>query len=153
MYWMKAHDAASDHGTGKKRLALFDWFSRFHQWFEDRFERFRETYRDLLSLGLRNAGKLVALALGFAAVSTALFPVLGQNFFPAVDTGQFDMHIRTRSGARIEETARAVDQIEQMIRQIIPANQLQQIIDNLGIPNSRINMSYNTTGTMSSADG
>jgi len=153
MYWMKTHDAASDHGTGKKRLALFDWFSRFHQWFEDRFERFREAYRDLLSLGLRNAGKLVALVLGFAALSTALFPFLGRNFFPSVDTGQFDMHIRTRSGTRIEETARAVDQIEQMIRQIIPANQLQQIIDNLGIPNSGINMSYNNTGTMSSADG
>jgi multidrug efflux pump subunit AcrB len=69
-----------------------------------------------------------------------------------VDSGQFDMHVRVKSGTRIEETARSVDQIEQMIRQVIPANQLQGIIDNLGIPYSGINVSYNTTGTMSSAD-
>ena len=163
MYWIKGHDAASqsaiasakaeDHAEGKKRFRLFGWFSRFHMWFENRFEKFREAYRDLLSLGIRNAGKLVTLVLGFAVVSTVLFPFLGQNFFPSVDTGQFDMHIRTRAGTRIEETARAVDQIEQMIRQIIPANQVQQIIDNLGIPYSGINTSYNNTGTMSPADG
>ena len=63
------------------------------------------------------------------------------------------MHIRTRAGTRIEETARTVDQIEQMIRQIIPANQVQMIIDNLGIPYSGINTTYNNTGTMSPADG
>jgi multidrug efflux pump subunit AcrB len=62
------------------------------------------------------------------------------------------MHVRTRAGTRIEETARTVDQIEQMIRQIIPANQVQLMVDNMGIPYSGINMSYNTTGTMSAAD-
>jgi multidrug efflux pump subunit AcrB len=82
-----------------------------------------------------------------------LFPFLGQNFFPSVDSGQFDMHVRVKSGTRIEETARSIDQIEQMIRQVIPANQLHGIIDNLGIPYSGINISYNTTGTMSPADG
>jgi multidrug efflux pump subunit AcrB len=153
MYWMKRHGAGSGYGKVKKRFSLFDWFSRFRRWFDDRFEKFRESYRDLLSLGLRNAGKLVILVLGFVAASTALFPLLGQNFFPSVDTGQFDMHIRTRAGTRIEETARTVDQIEQMIRQVIPTNQVQQIIDNLGIPYSGINESYNNTGTMSSADG
>jgi multidrug efflux pump subunit AcrB len=63
------------------------------------------------------------------------------------------MHIRMKAGTRIEETARSVDQIEQMIRQVIPANQLQGIVDNLGIPYSGINTSYNNTGTMSAADG
>jgi multidrug efflux pump subunit AcrB len=74
------------------------------------------------------------------------------NFFPSVDTGQFDMHVRTRPGTRIEETARTVDQIEQMIRQIIPANQVKMMVDNMGIPYSGINTSYNNTGTMSGAD-
>ena len=105
-----------------------------------------------LSLGLRNAGKLVILVLGFAAASAFLYPFLGQNFFPSVDTGQFDMHVRMRAGTRIEETARTVDQIEQMMRQIIPANQLEMVVDNMGIPYSGINTSYNTTGTMSAAD-
>jgi multidrug efflux pump subunit AcrB len=152
MYWMKAHGVASDHGQPRRRFALLGWFSRFHRWFNHRFEKFREGYRDLLSLGLRNPGKLVTLVLGFAAISTLLYPSLGQNFFPSVDTGQFEMHVRTRAGTRIEETARTVDQIEQMMRQIIPANQVAMIVDNMGIPYSGINTSYNTTGMMSAAD-
>jgi multidrug efflux pump subunit AcrB len=151
MYWMKAHGAGANHDA-RNRFAFFGWFSRFHQRFNREFEKFREAYRDLLSLGLRNAGKLVTLVLGFAAASSLLYPFLGQNFFPSVDTGQFEMHVRTRAGTRIEETARTVDQIEQTIRQIIPANQVQMIVDNMGIPYSGINLSYNTTGTMSSAD-
>jgi multidrug efflux pump subunit AcrB len=82
-----------------------------------------------------------------------LFPFLGQDFFPSVDAGAFDMHVRMKAGTRIEETARSVDQIEQMIREVIPAKQLKGIIDNLGIPYSGINTSYNNTGTMSAADG
>jgi multidrug efflux pump subunit AcrB len=160
MYWMKGHGTASppanltaaDHGKRRNRIPLFDWFSLFHRWFNHRFEKFREGYRDLLSLCLRNAGKLVMLVLGFSAASTLLFPSLGQNFFPSVDTGQFEMHVRTRAGTRIEETARTVDYIEQMIRQIIPANQVQMIVDNMGIPYSGINTAYNNTGTMSPAD-
>ena len=151
MYWMKEHGAAA-HQDGRKRFALFGWFSRFHQWFNHRFEKFREGYRDLLSLGLRNPRKLVTVVLGFAVASTFLYPFLGQNFFPSVDTGQFDMHVRTRPGTRIEETARTADQIEQMIRQVIPANQVKMIVDNMGIPYSGINTSYNNTGTMSAAD-
>jgi multidrug efflux pump subunit AcrB len=166
MYWMKAHpvgtssrpsgDSSHGHigaGSPARLTAIFGWFSGFHRWFNHQFEKFREGYRDLLSLGLRNAGKLVILVLSFAAVSSFLYPFLGQNFFPSVDTGQFDMHVRMRAGTRIEETARTVDQIEQMMRQIIPPNQLEMIVDNLGIPYSGINLSYNTTGTMSAADG
>jgi multidrug efflux pump subunit AcrB len=148
MYWMKAHGAASL----ARPNALFAWFAGFHRSFDHQFEKFREGYRDLLSLGLQNPAKLVTLVLGFAAVSTLLYPFLGQNFFPSVDTGQFEMHVRTRAGTRIEETARTVDQIEQMMRQIIPANQVAMIVDNMGIPYSGINTSYNTTGTMSAAD-
>src|ERR1700756_4982416 len=151
MYWMKAHGTAA-HGHTKKRFAVFAWFSSFHAGFNKGFERFREGYRDLLALGLRNAGKLVIVVLGFAAASSILFPFLGQNFFPSVDTGQFDMHVRTRAGTRIEETASTVDQIEQMIRKVIPANQVNLIVDNMGIPYSGINTSYNNTGTMSPAD-
>src|SRR5882762_7587717 len=153
MYWIRKHGEESHQAKGRKTFALFTWFSRFHRWFNNRFEKFREGYRDLLSFGLRNAGKLVTLVLGFTVVSMGLFPFLGQNFFPSVDSGQFDMHVRVKSGTRIEETARSIDQIEQMIRQVIPANQLHGIIDNLGIPYSGINISYNTTGTMSPADG
>jgi multidrug efflux pump subunit AcrB len=92
-------------------------------------------------------------AVAVVAGSFLLFPWLGQDFFPTVDAGRFDLHVRMPAGTRIEETARSVDQIEGMIRQVIPKNQLQGIIDNIGIPYSGINLSYNTTGTMSPADG
>jgi CzcA family heavy metal efflux pump len=155
MYWIKKHTkpAPSDQGKVRKGFALFACFSRFHRRFEYRFDQFREGYRDLLSFGLRNAGKLVALVLGLTVVTMVLFLFLGQDFFPSVDAGAFDMHVRMQTGTRIEETARTVDQIEQMIRQVIPAQQLQGIVDNLGIPYSGINTSYNNTGTMSAADG
>ena len=91
--------------------------------------------------------------VGFVLASCILFPFLGQDFFPAVDAGRFDMHVRMKSGTRIEETARTVDEVEQMIRKIIPADQLGEIIDNLGLPYSGINTSYNNTGTVSPADG
>jgi multidrug efflux pump subunit AcrB len=153
MYWTGRHAGPSRPGGPKKRFRLFGWAGRFHQGFEHRFEQFREGYRDLLGFGLRHGGVLTCLVLGFAAASMGLVPFLGQDFFPSVDAGAFDMHVRVRSGTRIEETARSVDQIEQMIRQVIPADQFQGIIDNLGIPYSGINTSYNNTGTISSADG
>ena len=153
MYWIKRNNKASEQGSGRKTFAPFAWFFRFHHWFEQQFEKFRESYRDLLSFGLRNAGKIVAIVVGFTVGTMALFPFLGQDFFPSVDAGAFDMHVRMKAGTRIEETARSVDQIEQMIRQVIPAEQLAGIIDNLGIPYSGINTSYNNTGTMSAADG
>jgi len=156
MYWMKE---VGEHGHGaptlaaaKPRRGIFSWFGGFHHAFERRFEAFREAYRDLLSMCLRNAGKLIALVSVFVFATMFLVPFLGQNFFPNVDAGRFDLHLRMKTGMRIEETARNVDLVEQMIRQVIPADQLQGIIDNLGIPYSGINLSYNTTGTISSAD-
>jgi multidrug efflux pump subunit AcrB len=121
--------------------------------FERGFERLREAYRDLLGVCLRNAWVMLGLVAVLVGGTFCLYPFLGEDFFPSVDAGRFDLHVRMPSGTRIEETARHVDRIEDMIRQVIPAGQLQGIIDNLGIPYSGINLSYNTTGTMSPADG
>ncbi len=128
-------------------------FGKISQSFESGFSRFREGYRDLLSTCLRHPKVTVVGVIGFAALSMLLLPFLGQDFFPSVDAGRFDMHVRMKPGTRVEETARTADQIEAMLRQIIPANQLEGIIDNLGIPYSGINLSYNTSGTISAADG
>ena len=151
MFWLKGHQESSHEQPRKSsRMNLFE---RFYQAFNRRFEVFREGYRDLLSICLRHPGTTAVIFVGFSLLSMGLLPFLGQNFFPAVDSGQFDLHVRMRSGTRIEETARQVDRIEQMIRQVIPSGQLDGIIDNLGIPYSGINTSYNTTGTVSAADG
>jgi multidrug efflux pump subunit AcrB len=142
----------ASRGRGTPFSLVFSWFGGFHRVFERRFDAFREGYRDFLGLCLRHAGKVIGLVIGFTTLSMCLLPFLGQNFFPAVDAGRFDLHVRTKTGMRIEETARIVDLIEQMIRQVIPADQLEGMIDNLGIPYSGINLSYNTTGTMSTSD-
>ena len=151
MYWIKGH--SEEPKKAERRFFLLSWASAFQRGFENRFERFRESYRDLLSLCLNNGKKVILLVVGFVLASCLLFPFLGQDFFPSVDAGRFDMHVRMKSGTRIEETARTVDEIEQMIRKIIPADQLGEVIDNLGLPYSGINTSYNNTGTVSPADG
>jgi multidrug efflux pump subunit AcrB len=151
MFWLKGHHGSSDEQPRKS--SRMNLAGRFYQGFNRRFEVFREGYRDFLSICLRYPGTTAVIFVGFSLLSMGLLPFLGQNFFPAVDAGQFDLHVRMRSGTRIEETARRVDLIEQMIRQVIPSGQLDGIIDNLGIPYSGINLSYNTTGTVSAADG
>jgi multidrug efflux pump subunit AcrB len=128
-------------------------FGKISLGFEKGFSRFREGYRDLLSICLRHPKVTVLGILGFAGVSLLLFPLLGEDFFPTVDAGRFDMHVRMKPGTRVEETARLTDEVEQMLRKIIPASQLEGIVDNLGIPYSGINLSYNTSGTTSAADG
>jgi multidrug efflux pump subunit AcrB len=155
MYLFKGHRSASGNQTrtsGSSSLPK-SFFGRFHEGFNRGFEVFREGYRDFLSVCLRHSGITAFTFLSFSLLSMCLLPLLGQNFFPSVDAGQFDLHVRVRSGTRIEETARRVDLIEKMIRQVIPAKQLGGIIDNEGIPYSGINTSYNTTGTVSTADG
>jgi CzcA family heavy metal efflux pump len=151
MYWMKEHEKHSEQTPGGN--AFLRWATAFQRGFERRFDRFREGYLEFLELSLRHPKTIVSIVLGFVCFSFFLFPFLGQDFFPSVDAGRFDMHVRVQAGTRIEETARTVDLIEQMIRKIIPADQLDSIIDNIGIPYSGINTSYNNTGTMSPADG
>ena len=151
MYWMKEHEEHSAEAPGGN--AFLRWATAFQRGFERRFDRFREGYLEFLELSLRHPKTVITIVLGFVCFSFLLFPFLGQDFFPSVDAGRFDMHVRVQAGTRIEETARTVDLIEQMIRKIIPADQLDNIIDNIGIPYSGINTSYNNTGTMSPADG
>ena len=156
MYLFKGHHGSSDGQTrtsGSSSLPKKNFFGRFYQGFNHGFEVFREGYRDFLSICLRHSGTTALIFIGFSVLSMCLLPLLGQNFFPSIDAGQFDLHVRVRSGIRIEETARQVDLIEKMIRQVIPASQLNGIIDNEGIPYSGINTAYNDTGTVSSADG
>jgi multidrug efflux pump subunit AcrB len=125
---------------------------RFQQSFEHRFEVIRSGYAGLLYLGLRNRGKLIAGFVGFTLLSFVLVPYLGQDFFPSVDGGQIKMHVQAQTGTRIEETTRLADQIGEAIRKIIPGNELDGIVDNIGLSVSGINMAYNNSGTIGVQD-
>ncbi len=120
--------------------------------FERRFEAIRSGYGGLLALGLRNRGKLIAGFVGFSLLSFGLAPFLGQDFFPSVDGGQIKMHVRAQTGTRIEETTRLADRIGEAVHQIIPADELDSIVDNIGLSVSGINMAYNNSGTIGVED-
>ncbi len=125
---------------------------RFQQGFEAGFEKVRDVYRALLSLALGHPRTFIAGFLICVVLSFGLAPFLGENFFPAVDAGQILMHVRAQPGTRIEETARQCDLIEQSVRRIIPPDQLHNIVDNIGLPFSGINMAYANTGTIGPED-
>jgi multidrug efflux pump subunit AcrB len=125
---------------------------RVYRSFDRRFERLRRAYTLLLSVVLSKRGGFIGLFLGFCLLSSLLYPVLGRDFFPTVDAGQIRLHVRAPTGTRIEETARLTDRVEASIRELVPADQLETILDNLGIPNSGINLSYSNAGTIGTFD-
>ena len=126
---------------------------RLYRRFDAQFERVRGAYTLALSALLARRAVFAASFLLFCLASCALIPFLGRDFFPTVDAGQIRLHMRAATGTRIEETARLADQVEAVIREIVPADQLETILDNLGVPNSGINLSYSNSGTIGTLDG
>ena len=144
MYIMRGHE----HRADAPKSAL----GRFQRGFERKFEDFRRGYESLLETTLEHRGWFVACFLTFCVLSLGLYTFLGQDFFPQVDAGLLRLHVRARAGLRVEETARLCDEIEGTLRQEIPQGQLQTILDNIGLPNSGINQSYSSNGTIGTSD-
>jgi multidrug efflux pump subunit AcrB len=126
---------------------------RFHFHFEHQFERLRSSYESLLDRALAHRFVTLVLMLGFAAGSLALAPWLGEDFFPAVDAGQFRLHVRAPSGSRIEETERVFGQVEEVIREIVPENEREMILDNMGLTPWFTTRAYIDNGTVTDSDG
>jgi multidrug efflux pump subunit AcrB len=122
------------------------------QHFEKTFDRFRGAYGRLLGTILEHRAAFVLGFLSFCVASWLLVPFAGQNFFPAVDSGAFRLHVRAPTGTRIEQTAKLVDEVEAAIRREIPAKELAGILDNIGLPVSGINLTYNDSGISGPAD-
>jgi multidrug efflux pump subunit AcrB len=120
--------------------------------FERGFARFREGYRRWLGAVLAHRGAFSVMFLAFCLSTALLIPWLGQDFFPTVDAGQFRLHLRARSGMRVEETARLADQVEHVIRSEIPQHELAGIIDNIGLPWGGIPLTYIDSGLVGSGD-
>ena len=120
--------------------------------FERGFAGFREGYRQRLGTVLAHRAAFVVLFLAFCAGSWLLIPVLGQNFFPSVDAGQFRLHVRAPGGTRIEETARLADRIEGVIRKEIPSGEVAGILDNIGMPFGGPPLAYIDNGLTGTPD-
>ncbi|ALX16035.1 RND transporter [Burkholderia cepacia JBK9] len=134
-----------DHSTSR--------FARLHHAFNNAFERLRAWYIVLLSILLVRRRFYAMCFLGFCVLSTGLVFVLGRDFFPNADSGNIRLHMRAPTGFRIEETARLADQVERVIRETVPPDELGAIVDNLGLPVSGINLSYSNAGTIGTLDG
>ena len=144
MYIMRGHE----HRAEVPKSAL----GRFQRRFEHGFETFRRGYEQLLETTLQHRGVFVQGFLAFCILSLGLFFFLGQDFFPQVDAGQLRLHVRARPGLRVEETANLCDRVEGVLREQIPKAELETILDNIGLPNSGINQSYSSNGTIGTAD-
>ena len=148
-YLLKEHDEEAAKGKQKSRNP----FIRFQLAFERNFEKLRNGYGSLLKFCVENALLFLILFTVFSVGSFALlYPWLGQDFFPSVDSGQFKLHVPARTGTRIEETARLCDQIDGAIREEIPQKELVTIIDNIGVPYSGLNLSYSNSAPVGPAD-
>jgi CzcA family heavy metal efflux pump len=140
---------AKEHGT----VAAKGIFTRFQQGFERVFERVRERYHSLLQGLVFRRRIFIPSFLGLCLAVFVLVPFLGEDFFPQTDSGQFILHVRGPSGMRIEETARLFDLVEGEIRNEIPAAQIDNILDNIGLPYSALNTQHLTNGTLGAGDG
>jgi len=148
-YLLREHDDAE----AARKQASRNPFVRFQRGFEVGFEGFRHAYLRLLTPCVDYAGVFLLLFFLFAVTSIAvLTPQLGQDFFPSVDSGQFKIHVRAHAGTRIEETAALCDQIDSTIRQQVPAREVVNIVDNIGLPVSGLNLSYSTSAPVGTAD-
>jgi CzcA family heavy metal efflux pump len=145
MFIMRGHEHRAETTTS--------FLGRVQRGFERKFEDFRRGYERLLETTLEHRGVFVLCFLIFCVLSLGLFLFLGQDFFPQVDAGQVRLHVRGRPGLRVEETARLCDEVEGVLRKEIPKGELQTILDNIGLPNSGINQSYSSNGTIGTSDG
>jgi CzcA family heavy metal efflux pump len=145
MYLLKQHHG-EEHATGS------DIFSRMQRGFARGFERMRGGYHASLAFCLDRAWLFVALFLLFCAATLALIPFLGRDFFPTVDAGLIRLHMRARAGQRVEETAREADGVDDLIRRVIPPEDLGTVLDNIGLFNSTVNTAYSNSGVIGEMD-
>ncbi|MFT4048019.1 MAG: efflux RND transporter permease subunit [Solimonas sp.] len=153
-YLLRPHAPHTDmHGNLETKPASKNPLVRFQRGFESRFEKVREGYHGILNLALHHRALFVPCFLGFVVLSFALVPFLGRNFFPAVDAGTILLHVRAPVGTRVEETSQRLAHVQQAIKKVIPPEELAAIADNIGLPTSGINVTYNNTGTIGPQDG
>jgi CzcA family heavy metal efflux pump len=145
MYLLRAKEHGDDAAKGI--------FAHFQQGFERIFDRVRERYHSLLQGLVFRRRIFIPSFLGLCLAAFILVPFLGEDFFPQTDSGQFILHVRAPSGMRIEETARLFDMVEGEIRNEIPAAQIDNILDNIGLPYSALNTQHLTNGTLGAGDG
>jgi multidrug efflux pump subunit AcrB len=153
MYLLRPHHRGEEDGHLAGAPGSRNVLVRFQRGFEHRFERVRSGYIGLLHRALNARRPFLIGFLAIVVLSFGLMPMLGSNFFPSVDSGQIAMHVRVPVGSRIEDTAARFDRVGRAVRELVPAKELGDVIDNIGLPVSAINTVYNNSGTLGPQDG
>ena len=130
-----------------------NWFSRFHRGFERGFEQFRQGYVGLLTSLLKHRFIIPVVAVLVLMLGAAMFVLVGRDFFPAIDGGQIQLHVRAPAGTRIESTERIFQAVEDKIREVIPESERQLIVDNFGLPARAYNLAFTDGSTIGVNDG
>jgi len=144
---------APDDPAQKARARHKNPLVRLQAKFETGFEKFRDSYRNTLAWGLSQA-RLTVLAFGALIVASALlFPLLGQDFFPQVDAGEMRLHVRAPPGTRLERTQQYFAEVETQIRKLVGDDQIDVMLDNIGLPYSGINIALSDSATVGPMDG
>ncbi len=146
-------DAEPVHKPSEENTRAKNGLVRFQAGFERGFETFRESYRNALSWSLSQARLTVGAFLVLMAVSALLFPLLGRDFFPPVDAGQMRLHVRAPAGTRLERTQQYFAEVESQIRKLVGADQIDVMLDNIGLPYSGINIALSDSATVGPMDG
>src|ERR1700723_1764855 len=145
--------AESPHNPAQEPVRSKNPLVRFQAGFERGFERFREGYRDTLSWALSQARLTVTAFIVLIIVSALLFPLLGRDFFPQVDAGQMRLHVRAPAGTRLEKTQQYFAEVESQIRKLVGNEQIDVMLDNIGLPYSGINIALSDSATVGPMDG
>jgi multidrug efflux pump subunit AcrB len=146
-------DAESAQRSAREDAGAKNFLVRFQAGFERGFVRFRENYRDTLSWALSQARLTVWAFVLLILVSALLFPLLGRDFFPQVDAGQMRLHVRAPPGTRLEKTQQYFAQVEVQIRKLLGNDQIDVLLDNIGLPYSGINIALSDSATVGPMDG
>ena len=155
MWFYRNYSYYEHHAHGVHTETPTGWTAPFvfiQRKFEEGFTGFKNAYQKLLAATLEHRKLFAAWFLTLCIGSALLVPFLGQDFFPNVDSGQIRLHVRARTGTRVEETSRLVGEIEKSIRSLLPQDEISGILDNIGIPNSSIALSYMSSGLIGVGD-
>jgi multidrug efflux pump subunit AcrB len=148
MYWLHKHDPEEEARSRESS----NFFARIQHEFSYHFDTFHQRYHSLLEKALNNSKVFIGIFLAFLLISLVfLLPWIGEDFFPTVDAGQIKLHLRAPSGTRVEETAKIADHVDSIIHEVIP-DDVDSIVDNIGLPISGINLSYSNSATLGPMD-
>jgi multidrug efflux pump subunit AcrB len=140
-------------GEQRGEEASAGWFARLHGRFERAFETMRNGYAEVLGTLLRRRSIVPLVAAVVLALGGTLFVFVGRDFFPIIDGGQIQLHVRAPAGTRIEKTEQIFQAIENMIREVIPENERDLIVDNIGMPARSYNYAFGDGTAIGVNDG